>query len=246
MTRTKKRRPGLSQLLILSGVVLLLFTGVTAARYITQNGRNGLIEAQDFYFTSNLLKDSGEEAVYFIDPQAGSFQVALYNYADSRRVTQVPITFETKVTGGSADSAKGELNGNGTDQAVVTITPDGNAGEVIVTVESKKPYKKVLTAKFKRELGNQFKVEDGTDRMAATLTMICTDSSQDITIVLPSGVIPDYNDSRVTSYTDNTCIYKSPGEGIYSLILLKKDMATKLTGTENGKFANKITIETMK
>ena len=59
--------------------------------------------------------------------------------------------------------------------------PEGGGGtveleEIRVVAESVFPYKKTLTGcNFKRQLGNQYVVEDESGRNAAVLTMVCAD-----------------------------------------------------------------------
>ena len=77
-----------------------------------------------------------------------------------------------------------------------------------MVAESVFPYKKTLTGVFKRQLGNQYVVEDESGRNAAVLTMVCADGEKDITVTLPSGVIPDEADIRVTGYKDNKCTFQ--------------------------------------
>ncbi|MCC8027074.1 MAG: hypothetical protein LIP16_17460 [Clostridium sp.] len=247
--KRNKRMAASTFLIALLGILLVL-TGFTAARYIMENRKRNLLEAQNFYFTSNFLEEESENASYFIDPLAGEFSVELYNFADSLRKTPVSIEYKVTVESGQSSAARGTIGsdeGGGT--AVIQIIPDrdstdaaGNLKPVTVVAESGKPYKKVLKAVFIRELGNQFTVEDAPGYRAATLTMLCADSKKDITITLPDGVIPSATDDRV-EYSGNICTFHSPGEGVYSLILLKSDSGSVLEGKENGKFANSIVIE---
>lgn len=261
----RKRRVKAPWLLIAVLGMLLAFSGITAARYVNQVKKGNLMSAENFYFTSDLLReesaDESKTAVYYIDPLAENFTVELYNYADNMRIMSKDINYTVNVENGTANPVSGTLSvsGNSAVKAEITIRPTtnssaGNAGagktsgtsntsDVTVTVTSTSPYKKTLKAVFKRELGNQFQLEDKTGNRAAVLTMTCADSSKSISITLPEGVIPDKTDSRVTEYKDNIWTFKSPGEGVYTLILLKKDASKVLTGNEGGFFANSITID---
>ena len=109
-----------------------------------------------------------------------------------------------------------------------TTKPENSGGpleleEIKVVAESESPYKKTLTGVFKRQLGNQYVVEDEAGHIAAVLTMVCGDGEKDIRITLPSGVIPDEADIRIKDYKDDQCTFRSPGYGIYSLVLLKSE-----------------------
>ena len=83
-------------------------------------------------------------------------------------------------------------------------------------------------------------MEDESGRYAAVLTMVCADGEKDITVTLPSGVIPDEADIRVTGYKDNKCTFHSPGYGIYSLVLLKSEADIGLSGKDS--FADAIDL----
>lgn len=231
--------------LVLAAVILLSFAGITSARYVIRQESSTVADAEEFYFTSDLLKEKEDNAVYFIDPKATDFTINLYNYEDSQRKTNAVIKYTISVDGGtSEDSAGGELK---TECNSVKITPlaDGKGEKTVkVTATSVKPYAKTLTAEFKMILGNQFKIEDESGNRAAVLTMICADSGKDIVITLPVGVIPDATDGRVMyDNSTNKCTFSSGGSGIYSLILLKTDTAKVLSGEETGMFADSIVIK---
>ena len=55
------------------GLALLAGAGVTAARYVMQNRQSGVMTAEEFYFTSDLLREPSETALYYIDPKAETF-----------------------------------------------------------------------------------------------------------------------------------------------------------------------------
>ena len=227
--------------MILTAIVLLGLTGVTMARYVKQQSQKGIVEAADFYFTSDYLKDEAEKAAYFVDP-GKNFSVQLYNFADTKRVTPGEIRYTVTVDGGSAGTVSGSLaesaDAGGT--ALIEITPDAEAEQVKVTATTTFPYQKTLTAVFYRKLGNQYLVEDTAGSRAAALIMTFGDSGKSITIDLPEGVFPDETDDRVT-YSGNQCTFTSPGKGVYSLILLKSDAGILLEG-DRVAFADRITI----
>lgn len=236
--KRNKRGPILTALLLIMACAAT-FGGFTVARYVlNQTGKSGLVSAEEFYFTSDFLKDTSDIPMYFIDPNQGSFVIKLYNYADSKRVTSENIEYTVAVengtaavnTGGSGNSYT--LAGTAPGVAELTISPSqsNNAASVKVTVSSSKPYVKTLHAQFTMAFGNQYTVEDESGNTAAVLIMTCTDDGKGISLKLPEGVIPDATDSRVKK-KDNSSheyIFTSPGKGIYSLVLLKKNAGTIL------------------
>ena len=67
IVKPQSTRHNLRMLIILSGLVCCL--GVfTLARFIMKKNEAGVLTTQQFYFTSNFLKDTSDKAEYFIDP----------------------------------------------------------------------------------------------------------------------------------------------------------------------------------
>ena len=228
------------------GLVLLAGAGVTAARYVMQNRQSGVMTAEEFYFTSDLLREPSETALYYIDPKAETFSFRLFNYADSQRTTPQAIEYQIAVSGAAtAGPDAGSIAGGAAGESVITITPswvsatDGNPADITVTAKSTSPYKKTLQAVFKRSLGNEYTVNDGAGNTAAVLTVTCADSGGVIKISLPSVVIADQADDRIT-YADGVYTFTAPGSGVYSVVLLK----TEVSGDYSceGNFADAITI----
>lgn len=210
-------------LMAVAGAAVLLLAGFVIARYMMHQSKSGIVSAQDFYFTSNFLMDSQKD--YYIDPRAGSFEIQLYNFADSERVTTEDIKYTVSVSSdGSANKKEGTLKKGSKSTDTVTITPKEGADEITVTVQSTAPYEKKLAATFYLQTGNSYTLENEEGDTAAVLSMICTDypAGRMATLKLPEGVIPDATDDSV-SYLDGTFIYTFPDNGIYSVVLLKSD-----------------------
>lgn len=227
--------------------IMAAFTGITAARYVMQRTGQSLVAAQDFYFTSDYLKEESANASYYIDPAKTEFPVELRNFEDSKRITPGAIQYEVTVSGGTiAGSDTGILaaNDTGTSVNTIKITPKKDAKTVTVTARSTSPYQKTLKAVFTRTAGNQLQLEDERGSRAAVLTMICTDTAKNISITLPEGVIPNEADEHVKGYDagTNLCTFASPGEGVYSLTLLKTDSSILLKADAEGTFADVIVI----
>lgn len=254
MKKIRRKWNRTALIMIAAAGIMLLFAGMAAARYMKQERQSGVVEAQTFYFTSDLLKEDETAATFFIDPMAESFKFELCNFADPERITSEDITYRVSVTGGtvegSSDVFEGIIKAGAGSAVPISVIPavkPGNSGgvreleEIKVVAESVLPYRKTLAGVFKRQMGNQYMVEDETGHNAAVLTMVCADGAKDISVTLPLGVIPDEADSRVTGYEENKCTFHSPGYGIYSLVLLKSDTALKLEG--QGSFADTIGLK---
>lgn len=245
--KTLRRRMPVFIIIILG--VLAALVGVTAARYAMQRTDQSIVAAQDFYFTSDFLKGEGETALYYIDSKL-PVTIHLYNAEDSLRVTSGNIRYKVEVTGGTCtDSGNGVLSATGGESgpavADLVVTPQDSASAIEVKVTSESPYHKVLSAKFMVGKGNMATIEDTTGKRAAVLTMTCVDDEKEIQITLPSGVIPDETNDNVVSFdqASRMCCFRSPGHGIYSLVLLKSDPGKVLTLASGDTFAGTLVIE---
>ena len=222
MNKIRRKRQRAALMLITAAGIMLSLAGIAAARYMKQESQSGVVEAQTFYFTSDLLKEDGGTAAYFIDPMAQSFTIELYNFADSERVTSADITYRVSVTGGTVEGGDTGIQG--------TIKAGEKSTVPISVIPAAKP----------EGGGGTVELEEISGRNAAVLTMVCADGEKDITVTLPSGVIPDEADIRVTGYKDNKCTFHSPGYGIYSLVLLKSEADIGLSGKDS--FADAIDL----
>ena len=75
MNKIRRKRQRAALMLITAAGIMLSLAGIAAARYMKQESQSGVVEAQTFYFTSDLLKEDGGTAAYFIDPMAQSFTI---------------------------------------------------------------------------------------------------------------------------------------------------------------------------
>ena len=225
---------------LVAAAVVLAFAGIAVARYVLQYQQDGLATAKDFYFTSDYLKESSENASYFIDPKTTSFSIKLSNSADAQRVTEGSIAYSVKASGATVtDSGSGTLPGSNRNDATLTVVPMEDSFSVTVTSTS--PYEKVLTATFERVSGDRYRVEDAAGNTAAVLTVTCTDGGTPVSLKLPSGVVPDATDSRVVASVDGSYAFTPAAPGAYSVVLLKSDKATSLA-KEDTSFTDEIEV----
>lgn len=216
----ERRRLGLATAV---GVVVVLLAGIVIARYVMHQSQRGILSAQDFYFASNFLKESRED--YYIDPQAGKFEIQLYNFADVKRVSTEDIKYKVSVSsGGTADKTEGTLAKGGKRIETIAVSPDAGTDEIAVTVQTTAPYEKELAATFHLQSGDSYTLENKAGDTAAVLDMICTDhtAGRKVTLKLPEGVVPDATDDSV-SRSGGDFIYTFPENGLYSVVLLKSN-----------------------
>lgn len=238
--KTGKKWFGLSLSTISAIIILLGFAGIGMARYVMEKNKAEIAAAENFYFTSNLLKeDAAENTILYVDPSKASFTVNLYNYADEQRKTASDIKYTVTVVNGSSNPDSGTI-ANNTEKAEITITPIDKSKDVIVTATSTSPYKKELKATFKISLGNQYTIEDTSGNTAAVMMMTFTGSGGEIKLELPNTVVPDENNSYISKDINGNWLFNVQQDGIYTLILLKQDQSINLSGS--GTFADSIQI----
>ena len=59
MNKIRRKRQRAALMLITAAGIMLSLAGIAAARYMKQESQSGVVEAQTFYFTSDLLKEDG-------------------------------------------------------------------------------------------------------------------------------------------------------------------------------------------
>ena len=155
-------------LIIMIVLVLILPIGVTFSRYVVQNIRNYLMEANNFFFNSDKLVQNG--ITYEINNWGGSsnidIQFELNNHKNNLLTSDADITYslETVCDSGlicSLNSNSGVIQKEEkTDSFVFTLTPtrafdDNESVTVSVTARSSSPYVKELSATFVITVGRR-------------------------------------------------------------------------------------------
>lgn len=232
----KKRQtpPGVGLVcLIVSVIALFSLTAVTTARYMLQwKPAPMLADAQDFYFTSDLLT-AGDTPVYPLSnfvPGQSKIRFTLRNYADELRVSEADITFTVTATGLSTTSGTIARNGStGVDQVVELDVPDtafsGGMATIRVTATATAPYEQVLAAQF--ELYKQidisavtWEVYDAANSNTITLTITTRGQSGTIAITPPTGVLPDRT-NNLLAFNGSTCSFNANANAQYSFVFFK-------------------------
>lgn len=66
MNKIRRKRQRAALMLFTAAGIMLSLAGIAAARYMKQESQSGVVEAQTFYFTSDLLKEDGGTAAYLL------------------------------------------------------------------------------------------------------------------------------------------------------------------------------------
>lgn len=160
----KKRRI----ILLLVGFILILPVGITFSRYVVQNIKDYIMEANNFFFNSDKLVQDG--IVYEINNWGGAtnidIQFELNNHKNNilSSDTDIEYTLETTCASGlicSLDSESGVIQKEEkTDSFVLNLVPtrpfnDNESVSVTVSATSNSPYVKTLSATFKITVGKK-------------------------------------------------------------------------------------------
>jgi len=124
-----------------------LTVGMVYAKYVDERSSNGLIGADVFYFTSNLL--DGKE--HTIAPGSTSFSFTLGNHEDDLRWSKVDVEYKYFVTdegGNMIDQGTGVLPKDDINDHKITASGLQGGKTYTVTATGTGGYSKTLTAKI--------------------------------------------------------------------------------------------------
>lgn len=250
-TNTKeKERWGL----LFAGIVLAaaaMATGLTAARYVHQwKSDSALAEAKAFYFTSDLLKEADQNAVYQLYSWGDGIRIQLQNFEDEKRYSETDITYEVTytLTGGTTiESEKGTIASGGANGKTVTVIPEPGAKTVTVTAKATGPYQKTLTAAFELQDTDQpqFQVVDQAGNAAAELIIKGGNTTQKFKLKWnPAKVAPDRTNPlfQKAVFEDGAVEISITASGSGSLLLFKKDPTQNFSMKEQGITDNTISL----
>lgn len=198
----KTRRRLSFRLVVLAALIMAaLGAGVfTFARYILQEQRDVLAEAGAFYFSSDYLRPKSEKAVY--DIYTKTFDINLYA-SEGSNTSDVAIGYTAAVTGGTPATSTGTIAANSNEPAKLTITPDGGAKQVTVSVTTT-PYNKPLFATFCLKdpgASSHYKVQDCGSY--CVLTLYTGSSPGNITINY-GNLAPDNTNEMMSNWSDTS------------------------------------------
>ena len=140
-------------LVVVSTVLIVVSASVTLAKYATVHKDDPTVEPKSFYFESDLLGDPTNVPAYYL--AVNEIRIAVMNFADSLRWSEVDITYDLTVAeagGAEIESLKNqELTAvnNGPADPVTHVISDLAFGKTYtVTLSATAPYTKTLTANF--------------------------------------------------------------------------------------------------
>lgn len=205
-TRNKltKKQPWL---FLLGGFLILTMAfGGLYAKYVSQTSEKKELIAENFYFTSDLLKKDGKD--YTLAANTKELTFGLRNYQDELRSSNSDIEYQytvkkegTEVKSGKGTISKKTDSGN---ENKITID-DLSVGTYTIVATAQSPFHETLKATFTiPEESNElsYKISD-SKQSAYVLLQISTDAYEgNIKIQWPDGLIPD-STQKVFENTQN-------------------------------------------
>jgi hypothetical protein len=113
---------------LIIGIILFanVVGSIALARYIYHKDNAGLVRAQWFYFTSNLLKDETELQYYSLAADTTELSFTLGNHEDNLRASEVGINYTVTVEEGTYDKSTGIFTQTEDSSQVVVKYDDKN------------------------------------------------------------------------------------------------------------------------
>jgi hypothetical protein len=220
------------------GIILIanVVGSISIAKYIYQRENAGLVRAEWFYFTSNLLGEESDYKYYTLTSGTDKLEFTLGNHEDDLRYSEVGINYEVTVEKGTYDETnKVFTRGEDTEITISYIQNDGQdsqhlasgdtqdnkvtlsnleAGTYKITAKGytgdniENGYYKTLTAIIQIEGESKlYKSLDTSNSQYVLLTVWAQGCQGSVTITFPAGLIPDNTDKVMeTVMTDNKIV----------------------------------------
>lgn len=228
--KKNKRTPILTALLLLM-VCAATFGGFTVARYaLSQTGKSGLASAEEFYFTSDLLKEEG--ASYDVYNWGDGIPIQLKNYEDSLRISAKDISYTITTDPEKCEivNEQGEvigeetLTGNGVSTRKLKVIPTAEVNKVTVTVETKSPYRKKISATFTAtdKLQPKYQIIDSSGEPASELILTGGAETTNLTLKWNASLMPDRT-NKYLNFNNGTCTINVEASASYRILLFKTD-----------------------
>lgn len=191
-------------------VVAVELIGTAFARYMYNYKENSVYEAENFYFTSDLLTEDGK--IYRYQKGVNSIKVNIYNSVDELRYTEYNIKYIAALTEISSEGnisqsddivkeIQGTLSGNSKNSKEI-IFDNLEDGTYKVKVTTLSPYAKTIEATFvitNNDNTIKYDVSDNKDSTVMFLTITTVDYNGNIKITIPDGVYPDNTDNDLSN-----------------------------------------------
>lgn len=234
-----KKRMVSTSVSILTFLTFLLCAASVTARYLTIKGFQNEVYSDHFYFTSNFLKPTEENAEYRIIGNTVTFSI--HNYMDSLRITESDITYQLTADAGTLSVNGGNLAKDVAASNTIQLTYDFAEGEmektITVTANSTEQYAQTLQAKFilQKEV-LQYEIKDVKGRYYAELYIYMKNPKKTMKLNWDNTVIMidetnDYVFGKLNSEKNSVTIDDIAEQTTVRIVFFKKDITQNYTHT---------------
>lgn len=201
--------------------VLLVFNGYTAAKYYETREveKRPVYAAQEFYFESDLLSETGSK--YTLQSGVDTISFTLRNYADELRSSDCEISYEVTLSS-SSEKKQGTIPA-GKNEVPLEFT-NLEAGTYTVTAKATAPYTAELKANFVVQADERvgISVRDSKGSADVLVTLKTVDFEGPVTLNWPDGLLPDNTDPLLSSATGDSTVIDLEASSSYTFRFLKK------------------------
>ncbi|MGN0648681.1 MAG: hypothetical protein ACI4J3_08645 [Oscillospiraceae bacterium] len=234
-----KKRMVFTSVSLLTFLTFLLCVASVTARYLTIKEFQNEVYSDPFYFTSNFLKPTEENAEYRIIGNTVTFSI--HNYIDSLRITESDITYQLTADAGTLSDDGGILAKDVAASDNIILTYDFAEGEmektITVTANSTEQYAQTLQAKFilQKEV-LQYEIKDVAGRYYAELYIYMKHPAKTMTLNWDNTVIlidetNDFVFGKLNSEKDSVTIDNIAEQTTVRIVFFKKDITQNYTHT---------------
>ncbi len=222
---------------IISTILAITIIGATFARYIAEQESNKkLVEAENFYFTSNYLTEESDRIYTISNYSAGTeIEVEIYNYEDELRHTAADIIYEISSEElASENIVKEEFVGTDLKVSKVKVKLNNEdfingKATFILSAKSSLPFEKNIAATFnvyQEALAEDayMEVVDSKNSYVVTATVITEGKEGEIIVTHPSTLVPDTGDERITEKGETYFKFIADKNSNYEFILFKENL----------------------
>ncbi len=225
------------KIVIISTILAVMVIGLTFARYIAEQESNKkLVEAENFYFTSNYLTEESDRIYTISNYSAGTeIEIEIYNYEDELRHTAADIVYEISSEELTAENIiKEEFVGTDLKVSKVKVKLNNEnfvngKATFILSAKSSLPFEKNIAATFnvyQEALAEDayMEVVDSKNSYVVTATVITEGKEGEIIVTHPSTLVPDTGDERITEKGETYFKFIADKNSNYEFILFKENL----------------------
>lgn len=249
MNKKKLHIPHISIYKLILILLAIMLIGGTVAKYVSEEKKETIYQAQSFYFKSSTLSDSSITKTFTLEKGLNTIKIDLNNFEDNLRFSDVSIDYVVSISDTNGNQVTDinenivtEKVGNFAKKQKLTKSVEFSnlkTGTYTVTAKSVNPYTKTLKANYvitEDENNIDYTVSDVLGSSVLQLTITTTDYSGNVTISWPQGLAPDSTDIKLananTGFSQGSCQVRFEANSEYTFQFFKQNPNTKYEKTD--------------